>query len=125
MRLLDEERRRPFAWGARDCATFAAAAVLAVTGEDPLADLADRYHDEASALRLLRELGGLEAATTARLGPPLDNVRLARRGDVVLFDAGLGVCEGAWLVCKALEGGTTVRPIAAARQVWPVGWSPT
>lgn len=129
MRLLDEERHRPFAWGVFDCAAFAAGAVWALTGENPMADLAERYADEASGRRLLRELGGLEAAVTARLGEPLANKLLARRGDVVLFDAGeqgisLGVCEGAWLVAKAVGGGTAIRPMRDAGLVWAVGWSP-
>ena len=49
-------RTRPFAYGAHDCATFAAGAVQAVTGSDPAAGLTG-YTTRAGGLRRLRRNG--------------------------------------------------------------------
>lgn len=92
-------RAQPFVWGQHDCCSFAANAVLAMTGCDPMAVLRGRYTNGRDATRLLRELGGLRQAVTDRLGDPVKPVH-AGRGDVVLFDTqifgeALGICLGA------------------------------
>lgn len=46
--LIREARHRPFLTAVHDCGTFAADAVAAVTGVDPLAPLRERYCDEAA-----------------------------------------------------------------------------
>jgi hypothetical protein len=83
--VLHAARDRPFAVAVHDCGTFAADAVAAVTGRDPLAALRARYRAEAgrqdfagwSAVAVLRGL----AATHGWQRLPW---RLARRGDLAL-----------------------------------------
>lgn len=82
--LVDLRAAMPFAWGYQDCCAFAAAAVEAMTGIDPMADLRG-YHSRETAEAILAAQGGLEAAVTARLGETVSTA-LARRGDVVLVD---------------------------------------
>lgn len=110
LRFVEGRTRRRFAWGRHDCALFAADWVKAATGEDPAAWFRGRYASDAEAAAALVEyLKGrrsprdfsarLEAVATEILGPPLDGVLLARRGDVVglVDDKGrlmLGVCLG-------------------------------
>ena len=48
---------KPFVWGQHDCATFAAGAVLAMTGVDPAEKYRGRYKTLIGGLRLLRKDG--------------------------------------------------------------------
>jgi hypothetical protein len=99
----------PFAWQTNDCCTFAAAAVMAITGGDPMADLRGTYSDEEGARALIAAEGGLTVIVTVRLGEPLAARTLAQRGDVVLYDMGpygeaLGICLGAQFVAAGADG---------------------
>lgn len=86
----------PFAWGANDCCTFAAAAVEAITGANPMTSI-EGYDSAFAAARLVNEAGGLEKLATSVLGEPV-SPRMAAVGDVVLLlNEGrelLGVCNG-------------------------------
>jgi hypothetical protein len=96
MRLPDWEERfnelvawsawKPFQWGKFDCCTFAADAVVAVRGDDPLGELRGSYSSLKSAFRLITELGGIEDATTRLLGQTMENPRFAKRGDIALVN---------------------------------------
>lgn len=118
---VDACRPKPLDYGTHDCATFAAAAVQIVTGEDVLGGL--MWSGEKGALRQLEVEGGLEAAVTSRLGEPIP-IEYAQRGDVVLAEMRgryvLGVCLGD--VCagpgiEQLEFYPTIRALKA----WGVG----
>ncbi|ATC34113.1 hypothetical protein CA606_18235 [Caulobacter vibrioides] len=95
--------RTPFAWGEHDCVTFAAGAVQALTGEDPLAVYRGQWRSAAEATRLIASLGGLEAAVGAVLTPVAPGH--AQRGDV----AGWRDLEGR-LQLAIVEGDTLVGP---------------
>lgn len=74
-------RTQPFAWGAHDCATFAADWIELCTGKrvfDP------PYTDAMTAARYIEERGGMLAAVAAALGEPMPNPMAASRGDVAL-----------------------------------------
>jgi hypothetical protein len=103
--MLEDWQARPFRWRrGRDCVSFAAAAIEAQTGRDPLADIA-LWSTRAEALALAEAEGGLKAALDKRLMqlPPA----LAQRGDIAgvlargsdrRFGIRLAVIEGATLV---------------------------
>ena len=129
---LDEASSEFFAWdGRRDCATgFAGRAVEAVTGVHPCPDLVGIYEDEAGAREAIARDGGLEAAVTKRLGPPLPDPLSAMRGDVVLFswrnrdgseEERLGVCVGDSVAAKGDPSGVAQVRMSRARVAWPVG----
>lgn len=111
IRFLDSRMRTPFAWGPRahDCVSAAALAVEAMTGRFWLADLGVSWSSERGAARVLRRLGGLEAAVDGVLTAIAPAQAL--RGDVGLVRAE-GVA-GASLVI--VEGPMVVGPA-------PVGW---
>lgn len=116
--LLEERRHAPFAYGTQDCATFAAAAVEAVTGErrwEP------PYSTEREALRLMG--GDLVGAVGDVLGAAVTPSR-ARRGDLVvlLADDGrqvLGVCIGERAAAPALDG-LVFPPMSQAVAAWRI-----
>ncbi len=105
--LVRQRADWPFVWGVNDCCTFAADAIVAVTGVDVMGTLRQRYQTAFEALGLTQELGGLQAATTALLGEPCDPVRVTV-GDVLLVrNEGrevLAVCNGASALCPGPRG---------------------
>lgn len=119
--FVEARRHVPFAWGSNDCATLAADAVLALTGQDPLATLRGQWADEAQAREVLTSLGGLPRAVTTALGPPLDHAALAARGapvcarmdGVPIIGLLLGDC---W--CAPGEHGLVFRPLGDIRLAW-------
>jgi hypothetical protein len=87
--------KMPFAWGANDCASFAADGILAMTGVDIAADFRGRYTDEASALAAIKTItGGTTIADAAAWCATKHALAewpyplLAKRGDLVVFTAG-------------------------------------
>ena len=120
--LIDERRTATFKWGAQDCCAFPADAVLAMTGVDPMAALRGRYNSARSAAVLMEKVGGIAAFLDALLPqvPPL----LARRGDVVMFDADdgpvLGIACGVTAAAAGPNGVTWI-PLAQWRLAWRVG----
>jgi len=53
---IEAKRSEPFAWGKNDCMTFAAGAVLVLTGADVLAPLRGRYATAIGAARWAKRL---------------------------------------------------------------------
>lgn len=108
---------RPFRWD-RDCARRAAACVIAVTGEDPLADLRGAYRTKHEALRLLAEV---PMAERLDLLFPRIHPAFAWRGDIALAqDSCLGVVLGGEAsFCS--PAGVELLPRAEWQGVWGVG----
>lgn len=123
---LATARRRPFAWGAHDCALFSAGAVEALTGTDLAAPYRGRYTTARGAARVLRRAGaGSLDAFVAGYFPRLPGPLLAQRGDLALVDSGtgaglaLGVVYGAQVLSVGPDGLAEV-PLSAAVTAWRV-----
>jgi hypothetical protein len=120
---IEVEKERTFAFGQADCCLFAARCVDAMTDGNFEAALRACYHDEATALAYLERMGGMQAAVTVHLGPPLERPAMARRGDVVMFHDGagretLGICTGELLATTGQ--GFTFQPMTLASVAWRV-----
>lgn len=119
---LKAHRHTPYAWGVNDCVTFACGLVAAMTGTTLLQPT---WTDEATALRALVPLGGLEAAATSVLGAPVSGWKHAHRGDVVLVEQdgrpALMICTGHTLCGPNHAGGLAHLKLSAALKVWRVG----
>ena len=117
LRLAEFGRARasmPFLWGSNDCCTFAAAAVEALSGANPMASM-EPYGTEAgpkrkALRRLLRRIdkaGGLQHLVSEYLGAPI-SPRMAGVGDVVVvMNAGaelVGVCNGTSVAAPGPHG---------------------
>ena len=114
-------RATPFEWGVHDCCRFAAGAIQAITGTDPMAQFS--YTTEAEARALIESAGGIEALVTSVLGDPLPSVAQAQRGDVLLADLptpSIGTCLGATTAFVSERGLLLVRT-NRARMAWRVG----
>ena len=119
---IEEHRNTPFRWGSHDCCRFAAGAVLAMTGRDPMADF--DYANEIGALRLIKKAGSLDVLLHQTLGQPLPSVAQARSGDVVITDinggSSVGVCLGRTCAFAAEPAGLAFSPRTAARAAWRI-----
>lgn len=119
--LVAARMRQPFEWGEHDCCMWAADCVLAMTGTDHAADVRGSYSDAAGALRVLAQLGGIEAVG-GRAGAPVAPFG-ASVGDVGLVESTgrplLAVCIGAvWLAPAA--AGLAAHPLTDASKAWKV-----
>lgn len=122
--LLADRRAAPFEWALNDCCSFAADCVLAVTGVDPGEGLRGRYLDEAGALALLQELGGVRGFADSRIGSRIKPLQ-ARVGDVGMGRTpggmGLVVCIGLHWTGPGPTGLLTLPQDHVARFAWKVG----
>jgi len=97
--FLIENKDRPFQWGDFDCSQFAIHAEIAITGDSRFWDYFGGYDTKAKAFVKLRRGGfaNVWQLVDSRL-VNLDNVKLAKRGDVIghLTNDGesLGICVG-------------------------------
>jgi hypothetical protein len=118
---LVEAEGRPHVYGQHDCTTFAAGAVMAMTGVDPMPEFRGRYSTAKGSAMALRRYGAgtLEATMDAKF--EAIGRAFARRGDVVLFESAVGVCIGA----DAMFVGTDdEKPglIRVPRALWLKAW---
>jgi hypothetical protein len=90
---LEPLRDQPFQWGVNDCAIFAAGAVKAMTGTDPMRGLRG-YRSDAAAERTLRERGQGTLIRTLNAMFERVPVGMAHRGDLVLVEGALGIAMG-------------------------------
>ena len=114
----------PHEWGVHDCVTFAADAVEAMTGVDPIADLRGEWAGPLSARRLLTDEGVDTIGDMAAKRLPEIPVSMARRGDIVFCDSDeggfLGVMQGRSIVGPAGIGLVHV-PVNQALRAFRVG----
>jgi hypothetical protein len=125
--LVERARARRFVWGQHDCMTFAADAVRAMTGIDPIAGWRGRYASEEEGDALLGP-DGLEsfvAHLMAGLGVPEASPRHVQRGDWAMVTLPRtdrlwnGVCLGESVAMPA-EHGLVFVPAARVARCWRI-----
>lgn len=122
--FIQLRRSMPYAWGTNDCVVFAADAVHAVAGFDPIEGIRGLWNDEATANQILAEQGGLIAATD-RLFLRQSSTSFYQRGDICLLlmepnlTPTLGVCAGPYAAAPGPEGMVLV-PMSEVRIIWDV-----
>lgn len=107
--FVEGRMRTPFAWGRsqNDCISYGVGWVKAQTGVDLLEGSGLRWGSALGAARVLKRLGGLEAAVDARL--PRVATSMAARGDLGLIPSeGPAAIAGFTLV--GIEGETVIGP---------------
>lgn len=116
-----------FEWGALDCAMFAAGAVIAITGVDPVEVYRGKYSTELGAAKALKKYG------TGDLKSTLDSMFEARpigrlqRGDLVWSGDAVGVCVGDYALfvgrTETVDGQEVAEGlIRIPRAEWAGGW---
>lgn len=122
-RLAEEikaARSRPFVWGEHDCMLFVSDCVKAMTDEDPASDLRGKYDTEFGALRIISELGheSLAEAVTNRFRCVA--IMRAKRGDILMYQGGLGICTGEHGAFLLRDGGLSFQPVLHCQAAWGV-----
>ena len=104
LRFIAEREVMPFDWGddANDCVSFANASAIAHSARNPVRELGVSWSSAIGAARVLKRVGGVEAAVTRAL--PIIPVSMAKRGDW-----GLVVGKHGKLV-TVIEGETAIGP---------------
>lgn len=120
-------RKKSFAYGAFDCALFAADCVRSITGVDYAAELRG-YTSKTAAYRIVSQFGSMESMVSSLLGSDPIHPSFASTGDVVLATAPLapdeqgeciGVCFGVRFY--APQGiGLCSLPMTHARLAWRI-----
>ncbi|WP_294327034.1 hypothetical protein [uncultured Sphingomonas sp.] len=101
---LEPLRARPFEWGRHDCCTFAAGAVEAMTGVDPMPEFRGRYSTAIGSARALRRFGAGDLASTLDGKFEAIPAPLAQRGDIVMTGGLLGIAWGDFAFAVGSEG---------------------
>jgi hypothetical protein len=83
--FIETNRNRVFERGVFDCAVFAGLAVKAMTDEDFVQKYIGAYKSKKEGFELLKSEGMKSLVDLAEkcLGPELENIKLAGRGDIV------------------------------------------
>lgn len=111
----------PFAWGPNDCCSFAAGAVEAMTGRNPMEGI-QAYDSPLAAARMVEEGGGLHALASSLLGDAVSPL-MAAVGDVVLVENRgrelLAICNGTGVLAPAADR-LAALDMTAARAAWKI-----
>ncbi len=122
--FCDFMRKLPVEYGFADCVLFAAGAVEVQTGADFAAPHRGKYADEAGARAYMASLGWADVDDVVDAHLPRVDVRMRRRGDILLFEGpfgkSLGVCLGRWACVLATEGAGLIKSTPALA-AWRVG----
>lgn len=116
-----EEQKKPFKYGEHDCCTFLAGAVIAMTGEDRMAEFRGKYDSRASGAQALREIGNgtLMKTLYKKFGKPVPGAH-GRRGDIALYESGaLGLVLGRYAIFLGEDGYQHI-PISQLKKVFRV-----
>jgi hypothetical protein len=118
--LIEARRNVPFAWHDNDCCSFAADAVMALSGRDIFADYRGKYHDAAGAAEFIAAADGIRLMFDL----PSKPIGFAQRGDLVIAmldgreTVGVVVGNGTW--CAPGPDGLVFRPMAEVIEVMAV-----
>ena len=97
----------PFEWGKSDCFRLMMDTIKALTSYDPYPELDGAYSTEAEALQRLEDRGFVSVEEFIQpLYPPIEP-SFARRGDIAIIPAELGL-PGEWKVAGAIVTGKNV-----------------
>jgi len=114
------KRHEPFEYGVNDCCLFAAGAVEAITGQDPMPEFRGKYDSLKTSLKVIKEIGAgtLEATLDGKF--PEGGIGQAQRGDLAFFDGSVGVVMGGFAYFASDDGLEKV-PRAMWDKCWSVG----
>ena len=132
--FIDARRARAFVWGRQDCGMFAADGVREMTGVDLASPWRGQYKTAKAAKRTVGKRDLLAFVNTSTNLPPHNNLRNARRGDLVMLKTAnsvlasdahcpeqtLAICIGASAVAPGKAGLVNVK-MCHAIAAWRIG----
>lgn len=117
---IESSKSTVFEWGVNDCALWASRFVALITGSEHAVAWQGLYDTEetAAALMLARGFSGVEAIADSILD--IVPVKLAQRGDLILFAGALGICDGRKSYILTLEQGMVSVLTTRCLKAWKV-----
>lgn len=117
---INAKRHEPFEYGVNDCCLFAAGAVEAMTGEDPMPEFRGKYDSLKTSIAALKEIGAGDLESTLDGKFPIVEVGFAQRGDIAFHEGSAGIIAGsfAWFVS---DDGLERIPLEMWDKAWSVG----
>jgi hypothetical protein len=111
------KRDEPFEYGVNDCCLFAAGAVEAITGEDPMSEFRGKYDSLKGSIKAINEIGAgtLEATLDGKF--PEVSIGYAQRGDLAFFNDSVGVVMGGFAYFVSDDGLERIN-----RSLWDKCW---
>lgn len=106
-----------FEYGFNDCCLFAAGAVIAVTGEDPMPEFRGKYDSLKGSLKVIKEIGAGTLEATMHSKFLQIEIGHAQRGDLAFFDDSVGVVMGSFAYFVSDDGLERVN-----RSLWDKCW---
>jgi len=87
--------KKEFKLGTHDCCIFAAGAIKAITGKDPMPEFRDQYDDWKSAEDALDEIGydNLYKTLAKKFGTPVIGQK-GQKGDLAFYEGACGIVLG-------------------------------
>jgi hypothetical protein len=115
---ITTKRDEPFEYGLNDCCLFAAGAVEAITGEDPMPEFRGQYDSLKGSLKALKEIGAGTLEDTMDVKFSEVAISYAQRGDLAFFNDSVGVVMGSFAYFVSDDGLERID-----RSVWDKCWS--
>jgi len=112
------KRHEPFEYGINDCCLFAAGAVEAITGEDPMPEFRGKYDSLKTSLQVIKDIGAGTLEETMDAKFPEVEIGHAQRGDLAFFDGSVGVVMGGFAYFVSDDGLERIN-----RSLWDKCWS--
>jgi len=115
---ITTKRDEPFEYGLNDCCLFAAGAVDAITGQDPMSEFRGQYDSLKGSVNALKEIGAgsLEATLDGKFSEV--GIGHAQRGDLAFVDGSVGVVMGGFAYFVSDDGLERID-----RSLWVKCWS--
>ncbi len=100
-----QAEKKEFELGTHDCCTFAAGAIEAMTGEDPMPEFRDQYDDWQSAEDALDAVGydNLYKTLTKKFGAAILGQK-GQKGDLAFYDGSCGIVLGRYAMFLGEKG---------------------
>lgn len=111
------KRHEPFEYGVNDCCLFAAGAVEAITGEDPMPEFRGKYDSLKTSLQVIKDIGAGTLETTMDAKFSEVQISHAQRGDLAFFDGSVGVVMGSFAYFVSDDGLERIN-----RSLWDKCW---
>ena len=111
------KRHEPFEYGVNDCCMFAAGAVDAITGQDPMSEFRGQYDSLKTSVKVIKDIGAgtLEATLDAKFSEV--EIGQAQRGDLAFVDGSVGVVMGGFAYFVSDDGLERIN-----RSLWDKCW---
>jgi hypothetical protein len=114
---ITTKRDEPFEYGLNDCCLFAAGAVEAITGEDPMPEFRGKYDSLKTSIKAINEIGAGTLESTMDGKFPEVAISHAQRGDLAFFNDSVGVVMGGFAYFVSDDGLERIN-----RSLWNKCW---